>query len=634
MSRSNSKTGTEIRRKGQRAAGILVVLLAFVFAAGVSPAAVWADQGGFTTDSFNVTVRADENHVFHVSEEISVDFSAPRHGIYRYIPDGDRYYSVRDIRVQGYNYDVYGESGNQVVQIGDGEVYVSGKQTYRISYDIVGYLDDDETKDMLSIDLLPTGWSTAIESADITLILPKPVEEMRFYSGAYGETADADEWFAIDTKVDGEGEIIHAQSKRPLPEGIGLTVSADLPEGYWVDPESRDKALPAIYGALGVMGMLMLLLWLFIGRDDPIIRTVEFYPPEGIDPLEAAYIANDKVETRDLSALFMYFANKGYVKISSDDPKRFSMEKICEIDTAEPLYARQIFRALFSEGSRVGLNDLPDSFGEVAAGIKKDVPASMDKKKRNYSAASKTGRAIGLVFCFIIPVFAGLCCSYLSFMMGAVMAGTLCGLVILVFMTGLLARTDAFRSRKRPVGIVIGFIFILAAIAFEAFVISEYPIMSLVFAASTLAAVIATVFVRRRMNNEIYGRVLGFRDFIRTAEYDRLKMLSDENPEYYFNILPYAYIFGMTTKWAERFAGFKIPQPSWYEGSYPYDPMLGRNIFVHSGNGLNSAVSSYYRAVGVDMLSDAIDSGTGGGGGFGGGGFSGGGFGGGGGGSW
>ena len=136
------------------------------------------------------------------------------------------------------------------------------------------------------------------------------------------------------------------------------------------------------------------------------------------------------------------------------------------------------------------------------------------------------------------------------------------------------------------------------------------------------------------MNNELYGRVLGFRDFIKTAAYDRLKMLSDEDPEYYFNILPYAYIFGMSTKWADKFANFKIPQPGWYEGAYPYDPYFGHHIFVYTGNGLNSAVSDYYHAIGSDMLSDAFDSGTGSGGGFGGGGFSGGGFGGGGGGSW
>ena len=631
MSRSSFKTGTGMNKKSRRAAGILAVLLAFVFVLGSTPTCVWADDGGFTTESFNVTIDTDEDHVFHIYEEITVDFSAPRHGIYRYIPDGEKYYSVKNIRVDGYRYDVYSEKGNQVVQIGDADYTVMGVQTYRIRYDIVGFLDDDDSKDMLSIDLLPTGWTTPIQSADLTLNLPKAVDGLKFYSGGYGDSSDNyRQYFDVDVK----GGSIHAQSRTVLPKGVGLTVSADLPEGYWVDPASREDDLPAMYGGVGVMGMLMLLLWLFVGRDDPVIKTVEFYPPEEMDPLEVAYVANDDVANKDLSALFMYFANRGYAKISSTDQKHFSITRIRDIDLSEPIHARQVFSSLFSESDTVYLDDLPSSFGETAASIRKDVIGSLDSRKINFSPVSRMGRAIGLVFCLGIPVVAGFCHAFLSFMGFGMIVGAVCGLVIMISMMSTVAKTDMFRSKKRPVPIAFGFIMILAAIAFEGFVLSDYPLLALVFVVSTLAAVVATIFVKRRMNNEIYGKVLGFRDFIKTAEYDRLKMLSDEDPEYYFNILPYAYVFGMSTKWADKFANFKIPQPSWYDGAYPYDPYFGHHIFVYTGNGLNSAVSNYYHEVGSNMLSDAFDSGTGGGGGFGGGGFSGGGFGGGGGGSW
>ena len=623
-----------MRIECRRAAGILAVVLAFVFLLGATPLPVYADQGGFSTDEFNVNIRTDENHTFHVSEDIHVDFSEARHGIYRYIPDGDKYYSVRNIRVAGYNYDVYYEDGNQVVQIGDANYYVSGPQVYRISYDIVGYLDDDETRDMLSLDLLPTGWSTPIQSSQITMTLPKPVEDISFYSGEYGsnDTDAANEYFDIDV----EGATINASSKGMLPKGVGLTIKADLPEGYWVDPETRDSQLPSMYGGIGFMGVLMMLLWLFVGRDDPIIKTVEFYPPEGLDPLETAYVGNDSVATKDLAAQFMYFANKGYVKIKSEDNKHFSMTKIAEMDPTESSHSQRIFNSLFSGRNTVDLSNLPSSFGHIAARIKSEVVDSLGGRKQNFSTISKAGRALGLAFCLIIPVAAGFCHSYLTFgQISGAAAGVLSGIVIFITMVGQVARTDAFRVRKKPVRITIGFIVLLAAIAFEASVLFvDYPILAIVFIVSALAAIIATIFVRRRMNNEIYGRILGFRDFIKTAEYDRLKMLSDENPQYYFNILPYAQIFGMSTKWTDKFSNIKIAQPGWYVSTYPYDPTFGHNIFIYSGNGLNSVAHGYYQAVGANMLSGMLDSGTGGGGGFGGGGFSGGGFGGGGGGSW
>lgn len=636
MSRSSFKTGTKAIKMSRRAAGILAVVLTFVFLLGSMPIQVSADEGGFTTESYNVMVKTDPDHVFHVTEEISVDFSAPRHGLYRYIPDGGRYYAVENVEVYGHNYQQYSDSdsqGNdyQVLQIGDADRYVTGPQVYQITYDIVGYEDDDETKDMLSLDLLPTDWPTPIQSASVTMTLPQKVDKLTFYGGEYGNSSEgsADSYFRIEE----DGQTIKADSRYALPRGVGLTVKADLPQGYWVDPLSRDEDLPAMYGGLGVMGMLMLLLWLFVGRDDPIIPTVEFYPPEDMDPLEIAYIGNDKVESKDISTQFMYFANKGYVKINSPDGKSFTMTRIRDIDMSEDVHSRQIFYSLFNNRDTVELSDLPESFGEVAFGINREVIDSMGSLKQNFSAVSKMGRRLGLLFCLLIPIMAGYFYGYLSFVgFGGLLLGGIIGIVIFLAMSGLLARTDAFRTKKNPVGIAFGLIIIFFAIGAGAFIMSGYPLLAIVFCVSELAAVVATIFVRRRMNNEIYGRVLGFREFIKTAEYDRLKMLADEDPEYYFNILPYAQIFGMTTKWTEKFSNFKIAQPSWYESSYPYDPMFGRYIFIYSGNGITNATSSYAGSMMGDVLGGAMDSGTTGG--FGGGGFSGGGFGGGGGGSW
>ena len=631
MFRSSSEICTE-QRKNRPAAGAFLLLLPVLFALCLAPAQVSADAG-YTTDAFNVEITTDQDHTFHVSEEIRVDFSAPRHGIYRDIPLGGRYYGVQNVRVYGYDYTSYEEGNALVIQIGSADYTVTGVQNYRISYDIVGYRDDDETKDMLSLDLLPTGWATPIQSSRITMTLPSPVEGLKFYSGAYGEAESADANFTIRQ----DGATITAASRGILPQGEGLTVKADLPEGYWVDPYSRDDDLPWMYGALGALGMLMLLLWLFVGRDDPIIPTVEFYPPDDMDPLETAYVGNDRVAVKDLSALFMYFANKGYVRIEQTDRKRFRIVRLKDPDLAEQKHAREVFHALFSEGNTVDMRHLPGDLGELAPKITAEVKQSFQGKKRSFSAASLAGRAAGLFCCLLIPFLAAAFTVFLTYgdfsMITAGLAGTI---VIFASMVSLVAKTDAWRSNKKPVRVFIGFLLLMAGILMEAMAIARsYPIMALIFMLSVLAAAIATIFVRRRMNNELFGKVLGFRDFIKTAEYDRLKMLSDEDPEYYFNILPYAYIFGMSTKWAEKFADFHIDPPRWYASSTgTFDPMFGHHMFVYTGNGLNSAVASHYKAVGESMLSsDSLSSG-GGGGGFGGGGFSGGGFGGGGGGAW
>ena len=634
MSRLNSKLCKDPDGLKRRMSGFFIGILAFMMMAFFAmPASVSADSAGYTTPAFDVNVTTDQDHVFHVSEEIQVDFYEYRHGIYRYIPDGGRYYGVSNVRVYGYTYETYNESGNTVVQIGDPDYTVYGPQTYKITYDIVGYKDDSEDQDYLSLDLLPTGWGTEIESSSLRIEFPKEVNGIQTFVGGYG-SEDMEGYFDITDR----GTVYTAVSRGTIPKGVGLTIKADLPEGYWVNPYSRDSALPGIYGILGVMGMLMLLLWFLFGRDDPIIQTVEFYPPEDMDPLEIAYVGNDEVSSKDISALFMYLANKGCLEISEDGKKSFTLTKVSDLPKGERHHTRQIFSTLFS-GRResVNLKKLPDRFGETAAKTPSDVKQTMEKRHTSFSAVSKAGRAIGLAFCLLIPLVAALANSWLNYWAGGMgLAGLILPFVMFASMTALVSKTDSFRTKKRPVRIILGFIIFLAATAAEAAMISvNYPVLAAVFAASSLAAAVATIFVRRRMNNELFGRVLGFREFIKTAEYDRLKMLSEENPSYYFNIMPYACIFGMSTKWADKFSDFRIPPPVWYHSqSGTWDPYFGHHMYIYTGNSISNAVASHYKAVGADVLSSAVDSGTGGGGGFSGGGFSGGGFGGGGGGSW
>ena len=193
MSKLNSRLCADPDRRCKRRSGFLsfaiaLMMAVFLVPAFLAPEESSADSAGYTTPSFDVNVVTDEDHVFHVSEAIDVDFYEYRHGIYRYIPDGGRYYGVKNVRVKGYDYEVYSESGNTVVQIGSPDYTVYGEQTYLITYDIVGYRDDSDDQDYLSLDLLPTGWGTEIGSADLRIEFPKEIKGIETYTGSYGST--------------------------------------------------------------------------------------------------------------------------------------------------------------------------------------------------------------------------------------------------------------------------------------------------------------------------------------------------------------------------------------------------------------------------------------------------------------
>ena len=154
-----------------------------------------------------------------------------------------------------------------------------------------------------------------------------------------------------------------------------------------------------------------------------------------------------------------------------------------------------------------------------------------------------------------------------------------------------------------------------------------------------------------RQDVRLYGRILGFKDFIETAELDKLNTLIEEDPKYFFNIIPYAYVFGLTDKWINKFESINTKMPEIYTDikttkrimtGYTNDMTRGLSHSRHLASEEDARqqryISENYRDISSYInehthTTSHHDSWTSGGG-FSGGGFSGGGSGGGGGGAW
>ena len=170
----------------------------------------------------------------------------------------------------------------------------------------------------------------------------------------------------------------------------------------------------------------------------------------------------------------------------------------------------------------------------------------------------------------------------------------------------------------------------IGATTFITYTATSSLMSSLLYTAAAVVAVVSMAFMAQRTeaNAKFIGRLTGFRNFIEKAELDRIKMLAEENPSYFFSILPYAYVFGLTDTWIEKFENIPLDTPGWYTyDTGTYNPLHGYWIFSSMTRNMSNNLSEN-----IQVPMDADD--VGGGGFLGGGGFTGGGFGGGGGGSW
>ena len=119
---------------------------------------------------------------------------------------------------------------------------------------------------------------------------------------------------------------------------------------------------------------------------------------------------------------------------------------------------------------------------------------------------------------------------------------------------------------------------------------------------------------RTPYGTEMLGRIKGFKEFLETAEKPRLEELVMEDPQYFYNILPYTYVLGVSNKWMKKFEDIALEAPTWYYGY--------TNFSTYE---FNKFMNSTYSSISSAMSSSPSESGGGSGGGFSGGGSGGGG---------
>jgi len=602
----------------------------------------------FVTESYNVDVEVNRDNSWNITETVSMNFTAPSHGIYRYIPyEGTVYYrfdgektekayknKIKDIDVPGFVFDVSHENGSVVIRVGDPDKNVEGPVTYTINYTVSSHDDRMPQFDQFYWNLFPGDWNTPIPKGEFTIRMPGPVsqEQIEFLSGAYGTT------FSYDIDYIMAGNVISGKLNRPLEQGEGMTARILLPEGYFTGERNNDWLLGLIIVLIVLAPLLAGLLWYFFGRDPKVVRTVEFDPPEGTDPAQLGYIIDGIIDNKDMVAMIIKFANQGCLSIHEDGLGVFTLTKTAELPEDARSYEKTIFAGLFKHGDQVEAGKLKEDFHESVTKAKKQLEEHFlrAKEDRLFTQSSLGARGLSL-FLMMVPLcavlFLGMAYSYqpvsLSVVALVILVGA--GLCFLLFVHIYDQRYSLPAGKKaaQRIGAGLGLgIFLGALLLYSVFFI-ELPLPGVgAVLASSLVCFYASVMKRRTKNSaQLLGKLLGFKEFIRTAELERIKRMVEEDPRVFYRMLPYAYVFGLSDRWVERFEGIAVPPPDWYTGN-SFGSAFNTVLFINSFHSCTNALQQSFAI--------PVNAGSGGmGGGFSaGGGFSGGGMGGGGGGGW
>ncbi|MGL4671298.1 DUF2207 domain-containing protein [Cetobacterium sp.] len=546
---------------------------------------LFADSG-YVIDNYRVDITIDEKNIYKIEEDINVDFKEPRRGIYRVIPE---VFNGREIKVNDIKTNVQTHAKDEgdyiYLRMGNPNLYVTGAKNYLIKFKQNLGWDRESNFDEVYYNLIGNDWDTTIKKLEFNITLPKEFDasKINFTSGVRGSRNNKGVKWSVS------GNTISGYTLEPLGPKESVTIALSLPEGYF--DFSAEKTMfyilkTLLYIIYIAVPTIAFVVWKKFRDEKQVIQTVEFYPPDNLTPTEVGYYIDGVIHSKDMTSLIFYWADKGYLKLneikgsglfSKDD---FEIEFLKSSNDISKEFENYMFRALMSfknSDGKVRISSLKNRFYkhiEKAAEVL-EIDLIMSKKTLYDSKSLRIGNSVkALIF---VVIFATI--VYLNYF-------KIQNLVEL------------------GLTIILAFVSILITIGISGKIKS-----------------------RTDYGREILGRVEGFKRFLETAEKRKLEMLIHENPGYFYNILPYTIVLGVSQVWADKFKDLQIPPPQWYGGSN-----IGNAFMMASFmRGINNSMG----ALNDSMLSSPkAPTNFGGGGSSMGGGSSGGGAGGGGGGSW
>jgi len=531
-------------------------------------------QGAWEIDSFHSDIQVEQDGGVDITETINVTFYTEKHGIFRDIPVkyrntlnqhislGLEVLGVTDETGEPIDYEVSREGAYQRIKIGDPFTTITGPHTYKIQYRAdraLRYFDDH---DELYWNVTGNAWEVSIDNASATVYLPfAPDNQTKVicYTGETGSTAQ-----------DCLGEI--RSNEAWFTANDYLTIAVSWPKGLVAEPTFSKRVLWFVEDNTGIFWPIFALIggyyvWSRRGRDPKgrgIVRQYE--APDKISPAELGYLVRQSFKTDDISAEIVALAEAGFLKIAEVKKDGWLKDKVeyelIRVGSAIPAvkHQRVLLDALFADAidGRMAVKDLPTDFYKEVEKVKNAVWDAVEK--RGYF--DKKPESVWGAW-----VFAAIAVGFVLFAMAAAVQ----------------MRLDM----------------VLGGIAAEVILIG----FALLMPKRTEAGVAA------------YQYALGFKQYIAAAETERVQWQEKQN--LFFDVLPYAMVFGIADKWAKAFEG-KLQQPDWYAGSNA--AAFSATRFTSSMNSFSAATLSH--ASPPSSNSSGFSGGSSGGGGGGGGGGS------------
>ena len=520
---------------------ILCVLMIGVIAMPAS-----AESTATKVESF-VTVNSDGDCL--VALTVTLHLESPYESLTFPLPA-----DAADITMNGSSVRTTKTATSVEVDIGKATNGLVGDFTIRFDYTIPNAVkvipfenDDGKQSAYLQLELpMLSGFSFPVSSMSFVVTLPSDIKWEPSFTSVYRQSSMESD---LNYKV--SGNMVTGSSITSIQDHDSVTMTMVVPNDMFPGISTYIRTgNPEVVYMLGCGG-LALLYWLLFLRTLPLIRQRNVSVPEGISAGEVG--CHLTLAGGDLTMMVMTWAQLGYIMIKLDD-QRVTLQKRMDMGNERSQFEVKIFRSLF--GNRRVVDATSYQYAQLSRKVFRMIPG-----ERSLCMPNSGNMKIFRVLCCGIQLFCGICVamnmtsnSILQVVLAVILA--VFGLISAWQIHEIAYRTHLRGKTRVYIGLVCMLIWIVLGILCGQWVIP----LCCVLAQWALGFLAAYGGRRSDLGRHDAGMLLGLRSYLKHISKADIQRLMKSDPDYFFNLAPFALSLGIIKPFARNFGSRPLNQ--------------------------------------------------------------------------
>ena len=403
----------------------------------------------------------------------------------------------------------------------------------------------NEGKLVMEIPLL-SGFEYPVDALSFSVTMPGEVKTKPTFTSTYMQSSVESR---INTIIG--GQLINGSTTRGMQDREKVSLMMDVPEEMFPGKLLLQRTgNPEIIPMIG-FGVLALIYWMIFMRTWPVFRHPRSTPIEGMTAGEMG--CRLTAAGVDLTMMVFTWAQLGYLRILVDKKGRVILEKRMDMGNERGETENRAFRNLF------GREDFVDATGVRYAKLCRSMEETVSCIKEMYTKRAGNVKIFRMLGC-AISLFCGICFgmnmakTQLPQVLLSILFATI-GVVTAWGIQGAMYKIHVRGKVPLYIGSVCGLLWILISL-----LVGQWIMGLSVVAGQYLIGLMAAYGGRRsELGIAHAGDVLGLRQYLRKLDDKQVKRLLDNNPDYFFDMLPIAIALGVDTKFAKAFGKMIFP---------------------------------------------------------------------------